>query len=65
MSVEELKRAVTKLSAAEQSELSAFLFHLLHRGDPAYQSGVESRLSDKNQSHWLSPERFEQQLDKE
>jgi hypothetical protein len=65
MSVEELKRAVTKLSAAEQSELSAFLFHLRHQGDSAYQSVVESRLSDKNRSHWLSPEEFEKQLDRE
>jgi hypothetical protein len=64
MSVEELKKAVTTLSADEQNELSAFLFHLRHRADSAYQSAVESRLSDKDRLHWLSPEEFEQQLDK-
>jgi hypothetical protein len=64
MSVEELKKAVTTLSADEQSELSAFLFHLRHRGDSSYQAAVESRLSDKDRSHWLSPEEFEKQLDK-
>jgi hypothetical protein len=59
MSVEELKRAASKLSAAEQSELSAFLFHLRHQKDSAYQSAVDSRLSDKDRSHWLSPEEFD------
>ena len=63
MSVEELKQAVTQLSAAEQTELSAFLFRLRHQGDSEYQSGVESRLSDKDRSHWLTPEEFEKQLD--
>ena len=64
MSVEEIKKAVTTLSAGEQNELSAFLFHLRHRGDPAYQAAVESRLSDKDRSHWLGPEEFEKRLDK-
>jgi hypothetical protein len=64
MSVEELKRAVSQLSAAEQTELSAFLFRLRHQGDAEYQSVVESRLSDKDPSHWLTPEEFEKQLDK-
>jgi hypothetical protein len=63
MSVEELKRAVTTLSADEQNELSAFLFNLRHRGGSSYQTAVESRLSDTDHSHWLSPEEFEQQLD--
>jgi hypothetical protein len=64
MSVEELKQAVSKLSALEQSELSAFLFHLRHRGDSPYQSEVQRRMSDKDPSHWLTPEEFEKQLDK-
>jgi hypothetical protein len=63
MSVEELKKAVTTLSADEQNELSAFLFNLRHRGNSSYQAAVESRLSDKDRSHWLSPEEFEQRLD--
>ncbi len=33
MSVEELKRAVSALSPAEQSELTAFLFDLRHGGE--------------------------------
>jgi hypothetical protein len=63
MSAEELKRALTTLSAGEQNEVSAFLFHLQHRADPAYQGTVESRISDKDPSHWLTPEEFEKRLD--
>ena len=64
MSVEELKKALTTLSVGEQAELSAFLFHLRHRADAAYQATVETRLTDKDSSHWLSPEEFEKRLDK-
>lgn len=63
MSVEDLKRALTTLSAGEQAEVSAFLFHLRHRADAAYQQAVESRGSDKDSSHWLTPEDFEKRLD--
>ena len=59
MSVEDLKRALTALSAGEQNEMSAFLFHLRHRADAAYQETVEGRLSDNDPSHWLTPEEFE------
>ena len=63
MSVEDLKRALTALSAAEQNEVSGFLFHLRHRTDPVYQEAVERRLADKDPSHWLTPEEFEKRLD--
>ena len=63
MSVEDLKRALTTLSAGEQDEVSAFLFHLRHRADAAYQADIEHRISDKDSSHWLKPEEFEQRLD--
>ena len=63
MSIEQIKNSVAALSLAEQHELSAFLFHLRHVSDPEYQSRVESRLSDTDQTHWLSPEEFEQNLD--
>ncbi len=62
MSVEELKRAVTTLSAAEQNELTAFLFHLRHRSDGAYADDVERRLADAKAGHWLTPEEFEGRL---
>lgn len=62
--MEELKQAVTTLSGEEQKELSAFLFHLRHRADAAYQAAVESRLADKDSSHWVTPEEFEKRLDK-
>ena len=63
MSVEELKKALTTLSPEDQNEVSAFLFHLRHRHDAGYQAAVDARLSDKQSSHWLSPEEFEKQLD--
>jgi len=63
MSVEELKRALTTLSSGEQDEVSAFLFHLRHRADSAYQASMERRISDKDSSHWLKPEEFEKRLD--
>jgi hypothetical protein len=59
MSVEELKRALTTLSAGEQNEVSAFLFHLRHRADAAYHELVERRLRDKDPAHWLTPEEFD------
>ena len=62
MSVEEIKRSIASLSHDEQDELSAFLFHLRHAADPGYQEQVETRLSDRDPSRWLTPEEFEQQL---
>jgi hypothetical protein len=63
MSVEEIKNSIASLSPSQQSEVSAFLFHLRHAADPEYQERVGSRLSDKDASHWLTPEDFERQLD--
>lgn len=65
MSVEELKKTVATLSLGEQNELTAFLFHLRHRGDVAYQATLNARMDDKDQSHWLTPEEFEKRLDAE
>jgi hypothetical protein len=63
MSVEELKKALTSLSAGEQNEISAFLFHLRHRTDDAFQKELTSRMADKEPAHWLTPEEFERRLD--
>ncbi len=63
MSVEELKKTVETLSPGEQNELTAFLFHLRHRGDVAYQEILKARVNDKDPSHWLTPEEFEKRLD--
>ena len=63
MSVEELKKALSSLSAGEQNEISAFLFLLRHHADTAYQTEMTARMADKDRAHWLTPEEFEQQLD--
>ncbi|HEX8372128.1 MAG TPA: hypothetical protein VF585_05070 [Chthoniobacterales bacterium] len=65
MSVESIKNTLATLSPAEQSEISAYLFHLRHASDPDYQERVSSRLSDKDSAHWMTPEEFERQLDRE
>jgi hypothetical protein len=62
MSVEQIKTTLAALSASEQREVSAFLFQLRHAADPDYHERVESRLADKNPSHWLTPEEFERRL---
>ena len=63
MSVQQLKQELAALSDSERAEISAFLFHLRHAADPAYQSVLERRLSDKDPSHWLSIKEFEKRLD--
>jgi hypothetical protein len=63
MSVEELKKSVATLSPGEQDELTAFLFHLRHRGDTAYSATLAGRMTDKDPAHWLTPEEFERRLD--
>ena len=62
MSVEEIKKGLIALSEAEQSEVTAFLFHLRHSRDPDYQDVVSARLSDSDSSHWVTPEEFEKRL---
>ena len=63
MSVEEIKKGLVSLSETEQTEVTAFLFHLRHAHDSDYQSAVSDRLSDRDSSHWLTPSEFEKQLD--
>ena len=63
MSVQQILQEITVLSAKEQNEVAAFLFHLRHRGDTSFQNELESRMGDTNQEHWLTPEEFEQQLE--
>jgi hypothetical protein len=64
MSVKELMKELAALSAKEQEELAAFLFHLRHKSDPEYQATVRRRMDDKDPSHWLTPEEFEKRLDR-
>jgi hypothetical protein len=63
MSVEEIKQGHSALSPMEQGEVTAYLFHLRHVADSDYQERVASRLSDRDPSHWLTPEEFERRLD--
>ncbi len=64
MSVEDLKKELASLSQSEQSEVTAFLFHLRHTNDPHFQDAVSHRLADPDRTHWLTPAEFEEQLDK-
>lgn len=63
MNIEDIKRGIVLLSPAEQGEVTALLFHLRHASDSTYQTEIESRLNDRDPTHWLSPEEFERRLD--
>lgn len=65
MSVEEIKQGIAALSPKEQTEVTAFLFHLRHVGESEYQEQVTARLSDRDATHWLTPEEFERRMDQE
>ena len=62
MSVMELKKELTVLSATEQAEVAAFLFQLRRKADATYQATLRQRLEDKDPSHWLTPDEFERRL---
>jgi hypothetical protein len=65
MSVEEIKKSLAGLSSQEQSEVTAYLFHLRHLADPEYQARVNAVMKDTDPEHWLTPEEFEARLDEE
>jgi hypothetical protein len=58
----DLKKELVELSAAEQAEVAAFLFQLRRKNDSEYQDKIQSRLDDKDPSHWLTPDEFEKRL---
>jgi hypothetical protein len=45
--------------------VGAFLSHLRHRADDAYQATLAARMAGKDRSHWLTPEELERRLDAE
>jgi hypothetical protein len=57
-----LKKKLAALSANEQAEIAAFLFHIRHKDDADYQAEIERRLNDKDPSHWLTLNEFEKRL---
>lgn len=65
MSVEQLKKELVSLSAGEQAEVAAFLFHLRLSSDPDYQRTLQRRMDDKDGSHWLTVAEFERRLDQD
>lgn len=64
MSVQEIKQKLAALPRKDQDEVIAYLFHLRHADDGAYESEIARRLADREPSHWLSPDEFEHELDK-
>lgn len=62
MSVMDLKKELTALSAVEQAEVAAFLFQLRRKEDADYQAKIQRRLDDKDPSHWLTPDEFKKRL---
>ncbi|MGI9087535.1 MAG: hypothetical protein ACR2HH_07335 [Chthoniobacterales bacterium] len=64
MSIDEIKKGLASLSEEEQREVTAFLFHLRHARDRDYQNTVAARAADSDKTHWLTPEEFEERLDR-
>ncbi len=64
MSVQELKDQIAALPQEAQNELMAFLFHMRHREDDRYAKTLTRRMEDSDLAHWLSPEEFENRLDR-
>jgi hypothetical protein len=64
VSVQEIKDKLATLPQKEQDEVAAWLFHLRHLNDTAYQQTLSRRLEDKDPSHWLSPDEFERELNR-
>ena len=64
MSVQEIKAELAGLSRQEQDEVVAYLFQLRHAHDSDYQTEIAGRLGDREQSHWLTPDEFERELNK-
>jgi hypothetical protein len=58
MSYEELKKEVVALSFKEQKELTALLFSLWRKNNPAQSSALERRIQDRDEKNWISLEDF-------
>lgn len=63
MSVEEIKDQLAALPQKDRDAIAAFLFALRRREDESYQDTLSARLEDSDESHWLTPDEFERELD--
>jgi asparagine synthetase B (glutamine-hydrolysing) len=64
MSFEQLKHEVALLDDRRQAELISYTLQLRYAHDASYRREVAGRLNDADKSHWLTPDEFEQRLDK-
>jgi asparagine synthetase B (glutamine-hydrolysing) len=64
MSFEQIKREVALLDDRRQAELISYTLQLRYAHDANYRREVVDRLNDADKSHWLTPDEFEQRLDK-
>jgi hypothetical protein len=64
MSLDQIKRAVALLDDQQQAELISHILQLRHAHNADYYREVTDRLNDADKSHWLTPDEFEQRLDK-
>ena len=64
MSFEQLKHEVALLDDRRQAELISYTLQLRYAHDASYRREVAERLNDADKSHWLTPDEFEQRLDK-
>jgi asparagine synthetase B (glutamine-hydrolysing) len=64
MGFEQLKSEVAALSDREQAELIRYTLQLRHANNTQYHHEVTERLNDKDKSHWLTPDEFENRLNR-
>jgi len=64
MELDQLKKEIASLPSDRQGELIAYLVQLRNTNDPAYRRLVMERLGDRDPNHWLTPDQFEERLNR-
>jgi hypothetical protein len=54
MSVDEIKKSLDSLTAAERKEVAIHLSRLRSAADEEHRALITARLDDKDPSHWIS-----------
>lgn len=62
VSLDQLKQAVAGLDDQQRAELIAFALQLRYADDADHQREIAERLNDRDASHWLTPDQFEERL---
>lgn len=64
MELDQLKKEIQSLTLERQGELIAYLVQLRNTKDPAYRTLMMERLDDRDPNHWLTPDQFEERVNR-